>query len=254
MNYKIFATNAAAGLILFSTSLVGQADTLGFRVGAYSWMQNYDGEIQSSNSSLDEIDVADDLGFDKDSNNTIYAVLEHPLPFIPNIKVQRTDLQITETNRPNNNFHFDGDSYLSTDRITSSSDLSHTDVTAYYEILDNWISIDVGITARRFTDGFELSTDDGKRSTLGIDSTIPLLYAGAKIELPLTGLYVDAELNATGYGDTSLSDYKISLGYETDLGLGIEAGVRNIELDYDDGNEEANLSIGGAFIGIFYHF
>lgn len=254
MNYKTFATSAAVGLILYSTTPTSHADTLGFRVGAYNWMQNYDGEIQSSGSGLDEIDVTDDLGFDEESGNTIYAVLEHPFPLIPNVKVQKTDLQITETNNPGNNFLFDGDSYLSTDKITSTSDLSHTDVTAYYEILDNWISIDLGLTARRFTDGFELATDDGKRSSLNIDSTIPLLYVGAKVELPLTGLYVNAELNGIGYGNTSLTDYKISLGYETDLGLGIEAGVRNFELDYDDGDEEANLSIDGAFIGIFYHF
>lgn len=254
MNYKTLATGAAASLILCSTSLTTYADTLGFRLGAYSWMQNYDGTIQSSNSGLDKIDITDDLGFDEESDNTIYAVLEHPFPLIPNIKIQKTDLQITETNSPGNNFLFDGDSYLNTDKITSTSDLSHTDATVYYEILDNWISIDLGITARRFTDGFELYTDEGKKSSLDIDSTIPLLYVAAKVELPLTGLYVDAELNGIGYGDTSLTDYKISLGYETDLGLGIEAGVRNIELDYDDGDEEADLSIDGAFIGVFYHF
>ncbi len=254
MTYKTLVASAAVSLILCSTSLTSSADTLGFRVGAYSWAQNYDGNIQSSDSGLDEIDISDDLGFDDESDTTIYAVLEHPFPIIPNIKIQKTDLQATGTDNPGSDFLFDGNSYLSTDKIISSSDLSHTDVTVYYEILDNWISIDLGFTARRFTEGFELYTEDGKKSSLNIDSTVPLLYVAAKVELPFTGLYVDAEVNGIGYDDTSLTDYKISLGYETDIGLGVEAGLRSIELDYDDGDEEADISIDGAFIGIFYHF
>ena len=249
MNYRTLATSTAVSLILCSTSVTSYADTLGFRLGAYSWTQNYDGNIQSSGSGLDEIDITDDLGFDDETGTVIFFALEHPIPILPNILIQQTELEINEDS--DTTIIFDGVAFTS--EFNSDSDLSHTDLTLYYEVLDNWVNLDLGLTIRNFDGGVVVSNDFGIGEE-EIEETIPMIYIAAKFDLPLTGLYVGASANGMTISDATLIDYQLNLGYETSIGLGIEAGMRNFTLDYDDDGDEADVTIDGAYIGAFYHF
>lgn len=252
MRHPILNATLIAALGITASSPL-YADFIGFKVGAYNWSQDYDGEIQSSSDILDEIDLNNDLGLKEEDGNTYYLALEHPIPIIPNIRIQQTDLEIKETSNPTRSFSFDDQTFVVTDDITTTSDLSHTDATLYYELLDNWISIDFGLTIRQFSEGVELRSNT-TGAELEIDEAIPMLYLAAEVELPLTGLYVAAEVNGLGTGDASLIDYKATIGYESGIGLGVEAGLRSFEIDYDDDDEQANLTIDGIFAGVFYHF
>ena len=252
MQHK-FITIALASAMSLTTTVTTQADILGFRIGGYSWSQEYSGDVQSSAAAIDEVDINDDLGIDDETGTTFYVALEHPIPLLPNIMLQQTDLEVEETSSPTKTFTFEGQTFSVSDQITTTSDLSHTDATLYYEILDNWVSLDLGLTIRQFSEGIELSSST-TTTELDIDATVPMLYLAAKAELPLTGLYVDAQVNGISVGDATLLDYKAALGYETSIGLGIDAGLRNFEIDYDDDDEQANLTIDGAFVGVFYHF
>ncbi len=236
----IFAGIACA---LSSTAM---ADTIGFEVGAYAWKQNLSGDIAAGRFS--SVNVESD-----ETNNVFYAVLEHPIPLIPNIRIQQTDLDFNATG--SGTFIYYGHS--TPGDVISSINLSHTDFTLYYEILDNWISLDIGITARAINDGsitiastsFPSLSDD-----FDADGVLPLLYVSTRFDLPLTGLYVGADINGLGVSDNSLIDYRVNLGYESSIGLGVEAGFRSFELEYDDDDDKANLTIDGAYAGIFYHF
>ncbi len=252
MRHKLLTAAIATLAGLSSTAMV-QADTLGFKVGGYSWSQDYEGLVQSSIDTIDQIDINDDLGFSDESGMTIYALLEHPVPLIPNLMLQRTELEITADNTLSRQITFDDVDYETSTAITSTSDLSHTDATLYYEILDNWVSLDVGLTLRQFSEGFSISSVDDS-AELEIDSVIPMLYLGAEAELPLTGLFVAANANIISFEEASLTDYKIVLGYETTVGLGIEAGIRSFVIDVDDDDEQVDITIDGAFAGVYYHF
>ncbi len=243
---SIVGLTSAAGLV--------QADTLGFSVGGYFWQQNYEGTAISSDLPIDQIDIEDDLGLEDDSGHTVYVAFEHPIPLLPNVMVQRTELNIEATAQPSRDFSFDGVTYTATDTIATNSDLSHTDATLYYELLDNWVSLDFGLTIRHFDQGIRLESATAGDSELELDVTIPMAYLAAKGELPLSGFFAKAEANGISYGDGRLLDYRVSLGYETDFGIGIEFGMRNFDVDYEDGNEEANFTIDGGYAGVYYHF
>lgn len=251
---------ALATALLMSTSMglstVANADTLGFRIGANVWQPEFTGDVQSG---TDALDLEDDLGYDDDeSNNSFYVALEHPIPLIPNVMLARTELEIKGSST--STFDFDGISFSGT--IDSTTDLSHTDATLYYEILDNWISLDIGLTVRSFDEGFTITgttTAPGsptETAELEVDEVIPMLYIATKFELPLSGLYIIADANWISYDDDTLLDYKAGLGYETSIGLGIEAGIRSFEIEYEeeDDNEFADLTIDGIYAGVFYHF
>lgn len=243
-----------SGIAACTLSMTAVADTLGFEVGAYGWQQKFSGTVSSGSASL--VDVEDNLGYDDETNNVFYAVFEHPVPVLPNIRVQQTDLDLSANG--NGPFLFSGTPYVGS--VNSSINLSHTDFTLYYEILDNWVSLDVGLTARYISDGevqitsTQVGPTFGQTESFDADGVLPLLYLSARIDLPLTGLYVGADINGLGVNDDSIIDYRVNLGYESTIGLGVEAGFRSFELDYDDSDDKVDLTIDGAYAGIFYHF
>ncbi len=247
---------AASALALCFAPLV-HADFIGIKVGASVWNQDYDGTVQSGTDSLD---LQQGLGLSDDTNNVFFASFEHPVPLIPNIALSRAELSINSTHVVDEGFDFDGVPFPSGSEVTTSADFSHTDLTLYYELLDNWISLDLGLTLRQFDKGIELShrpIADGPivSSSEDFDDIIPLLFVAAKIELPLTGLYVSGDINGMGYDGDSFIDYKVNIGYETSFGFGIEAGMRSLELDISNSDtEKADVTIDGGYASIYYHF
>mgnify|MGYP000070711227 CR=1 FL=1 len=246
---------AIATALALSAGLSGaaNADFLGFTVGANNWQQEFSGTVRSG-AIGDTVDIENDLGYsDDEGNNNFYVAFEHPVPLIPNVMLARTELEVSAENTLTKSFDFEGVSFSVSDDIRSTADLTHTDLTLYYEILDNWVSLDIGFTLRSFEEGFTL-TSSTESAELSIDGTLPMFYVGAKFELPFSGLYVIANGNWISYDDDTIMDYKAALGYESSIGLGVEIGMRSFELEYEDDEEYADLTIDGMYAGVFYHF
>lgn len=232
---------------------VTMADTLAFEVGGYNWNQDYAGDIQDG---LDQIDLTNTLGLSDDSGTSIYLVIEHPLPLLPNIKLQRTEMEINASELLSEEVTFDGETYTVDADVTTDLDLSHTDATLYYEILDNIVSLDLGLTVRKFDGEVKLTSSSlNQSSEEEFDDIVPLLYLATRVDLPLTGLYAGLSVNWLSASDSSLTDYELVLGWQSGFGLGIKAGLRDFDLEYeDDTNEKANVTADGAFVGASYRF
>lgn len=229
---------------------LAQADTvLGWRLGVNAWQQNYEGDVQSGPSV---VDLQDDLGFGDETGPNLYIALEHPLPILPNILLQRTEMD-TDALGNVDGFVFDG--FVYSGEVRSTLELTHTDATLYYELLDNWVNLDLGITGRVFDNGVAITDETtGVTGSLDIDYVIPLIYAQARFDLPFTGLSLGLEANGITYNDDTLYDVKVNLTYVFAFGLGIEAGYRAFDLEYDDSDEFANLNIAGAYAGMVWDF
>ena len=233
---------------LFPT--LAQADTiLGWRMGASAWQQQYSGHVQSGPS---QIDLEDDLGYDDDTGYSFYFALEHPVPLLPNVMLAHTKID-ADARGDVNGFIFDGNMYNG--EVRSSMDLTHTDATLYYQLLDNWVNLDLGITGRIFDNGVEITdVTTGITGSLDIDYVIPLIYAHVRFDLPLTGLSLGVEGNGISYDDDTLYDVKVNLAYEFSFGLGVEAGYRVFDLDYEDNDDIADVTIDGAYAGFVWDF
>jgi outer membrane protein len=237
---------------LLAMSGLTQADTLGLTIGVNAWQQSFDGSARSGDQGS-SIDLEDDLNYDNDTGANLYVSFEHPIPLIPNFRAEFTELKVEDNNTLIRNINVNGSDYVTTTSLESSTDLSHTDLTAYYELLDNWISLDIGVTVRFFQEGIELSAL-GQADEIEIDYTLPMLYAATKFELPLSGLYVGARANASNYDDKDVLDYSVNLGYETDLGLGLELGYRSLSMEESGRSQAYDVDVDGAYAGVFFHF
>ncbi len=245
MNKKLLG--ALALLLPFSAS----ADIIGVTAGVYNWNQGFSGDLRADKAGDDKIDLEDDLNFDDDNANVFFVALEHPVPLIPNIRLASTGIDLKETGTVSRTFQYEGKTYTQGSQVKSEVDLSHIDATLYYEILDNFVSLDVGITARKF-DGEAKISDSTQSASSDIDGVLPLLFASARVSLPfLPGLYAAGEVHGIGYGGNSLIDTKVNLGYEIFGIVGLELGFRSFALDLEgDDDEEFNMTVDGGFLGV----
>ena len=205
--------------LAFSAVPANAATILGFQAGVYVWATDASGTVGAT-------DVA---GMDGDNNVTFFA-LEHPVPLVPNVKVQLTDMAASSG--------------------ANSVDLSHSDATLYYEILDNIVSIDIGITARTFDGEYNLGT------TTAMDDSSYLLYAAAEVMIPVTGLSVGMEVSKDiGLDDNTIDDVKIRATYEIVGGLGVEIGQRTVTMTLEESAPNTNsLEFDGSYIALSYTF
>lgn len=246
-----FAMGAFA-LSLLPVSMV-QADTiLGIYAGVGTWQQQYDGDIQSG---ISRVDIEDDLGLDDDSNIILYIALEHPIPLLPNIRAQYFNIDVNGSDVLSRSIEFNGQIFTISDAVSTTIELSQTDVVFYYELLDNVVSLDVGLVISQI-EGTIAVASLGGRAEADFDEILPMLYAKARVDLPLTGLWLGAEAQGLSYNDYSLIEFNAQVGWESSIGLGIEAGYRAVQMELDtfDNVQNAELNIQGPYAALNYHF
>tara|TARA_X000001036_G_scaffold156872_1_gene148975 strand:- start:35 stop:454 length:420 start_codon:yes stop_codon:yes gene_type:complete len=139
--------------------------------------------------------------------------------------------------------------------VATTIDLTHTDLTLYYEIIDIGFDFDVGITARSLEGQVQMDM-----TTEDVDEIIPLLYVLGKMGLPFTRTYFAGTANALAFGDREVSDYAITIGWETENFIlpefGIEGGLRRFTVDVAEQDTQVNvdMEVDGIFVNLTAHF
>lgn len=236
-----------AGLLL-PLSLPGHADVLGGTIGVNLWAQQYDARARDGGDFVDfgsQVDVDDEADFQ------VYFSLEHPIPVLPNVLIQHTESS-TQGNGTIGLTVFDG--VVFEGAVSGELELTHTDFTAYYEVLDNWVQLDVGLTARKFDASVILLAEDGRSASATTDDVLPLVYAAAQFDLPFTGWKIRASGNYVQYDGDSLYDFSGALGWEVLVGIELELGYRYLDIDYSDGEELVEAQVEGIYAGVLWDF
>ncbi|MFW6094390.1 MAG: TIGR04219 family outer membrane beta-barrel protein [Pseudomonadota bacterium] len=230
-----------------------QADTLfGIYAGAGKWQQNYEGDFASQGTA---IDLEDDLDIDDEDNNVAYLALEHGVPVMPNVRANYADISGSGSSTLSRTITFRGEQFNVTQAVSSEVDFEQVDAIAYYEVLDNVVSLDLGVGAR-WVDGHVEVVSPTQSGRADFEGTLPMLYGRARFDLPLTGLWLGGDLMGLTYDDHDLLDATVQVGWESAVGLGAEVGYRTYRLDLDDIDEidGADIDINGPYAAINYHF
>lgn len=228
-----------------------QADTiLGLYAGAQYWQVEPEGQFGSN----DDQQAA--FNYDDDAQGSFYVALEHPVPLIPNIKIRQTQLEITGSK--NMNFDFNGTAFDG--NVSTEADLSNTDLTLYYEVLDNGLaSLDFGVTVKSLDGEIMVMDDDGTSRTQELSGYVPMGYLAAQVGLPLTGLSLYGDVSVLSIGDHSLTDYQAGIAYafvdNIAVDISAQLGYRSFKLELDDlDGIHSDLEFSGAYAGLEVHF
>ena len=248
---SVLLTSAILGLAMGTA----EAEFIGFNIGTKHWKPALSGTFNSQENS--SIDLVDDLDVDNPEQSSMVLILEHPISALPNIRYQGYDLGVSGTSTLASDIHFNGETFNSGNEVTSTVDLSHNDIVLYYQLLDNWVNLDLGVDLKRF-DG-EVSLDGATSTSIDIDETIPLLYLSARFDLPKSGFYVGANINTNfidlGLSESNAQDSTIMLGYESGNGLGVEGGFKYFSLQLDDTNSlTTDLEYDGVYLNGYFNF
>ncbi|GAB1258203.1 TIGR04219 family outer membrane beta-barrel protein [Aurantivibrio plasticivorans] len=243
----------------FAAPLANADTILGIYAGAGVWQSDLSGSIAETGTI--EADLRD-LGIQDQDVNFVYIALEHPVPVIPNIRLQMTDLAVDGSGALTTDFTLDGQTFSASSDVNSDIDLSHTDATLYYELLDNWITLDFGLTFRQFDGSIDVAAVSGPQAGTSVseefDETLPLVYLKGQFDLPLTGFYAGAAGNYIGYDGNDMTDYQLFAGWMSDgwvFDLGVEVGYRTFSLTLDDvADLDADLELDGAYASLNIHF
>jgi outer membrane protein len=235
-------------LAIATLPAVATADFLSISVGGGVWNSSPDGGFRRGGDPV-LVDVKDNLLWDTESRGYVSATLEHPVPLVPNIRINIVSLDYSGNGITS--FTFNGDSYNGT--IDDEMKIEQSDLLLYWELLDNIVSVDFGLDARL------LNLDYSIRSTTSsitdsASQVVPMLYlmVGAS---PWFDIQLSAEAYYISASGNELSDYSAKISYTTDFLFGFEAGYRSEKIVLDDvDNTFANMTFKGAFLGAYLKF
>lgn len=228
----------AVGSSLILAAPLAQADILGLGASVGYWDTDVSGKVASGGNS---VDVNDELRLKDDGNTDASIYFEHPVPILPNVRLAYTLIQ--QSGNGTLTGSYDG---VSSGNVRSDLELEQLDLTLYYEVLDNWVNLDLGLTVRDFS-GELLVQNVTQSSRTEVDAVLPLGYIAARFDLPLTGAAIGAEGNFIAFDGDSIRDFNVYGQYSISL-LQLRAGYRQIAVDYEDGSDLFDVKIDGPFV------
>jgi len=242
---------AIAAILAAMTPMAAQADLL-FTLGAKASIWNAEPTGQLDDGVSVE---SDGLNLDSENGQQLGVYFEHPLPFIPNIRLKQTTLEIEGDGTFNQGFlgeNFNGD-------VKSSMDLSHNDLTLVWglPLPLPFIDFNFGLTARQFDGEVSATGTVGgiqqEADTVTLDFVMPLLFGEVTVDTPF-GIYGYADVNYIGFSGNKLQDMSAGIGYDLPIpivDLGLEAGYRAITLETDEdlADIDTDVEVKGAYFG-----
>ena len=227
-----------------------EAEFVGLNIGANPATSAHSGAFSS-------FDLVDDLDADSSTQSSMVFILEHPIAVLPNVRYRGYNLDSTDNIGLNSDLGLNGGMLEAAGNGSSAFDLDHEDIVLYYQLLNNWVDLDMGVDLKHF-DGQISQTGQGGGS-VSVDETIPLLYLSARIDLPVNGMYLGANINANvidlGISESTAHDSTFLLGYQSGTGLGIEGGIKYFSLELNDAdNLDSDFEYDGLFLNGYFNF
>ncbi len=236
--------NILAPVMLSTLAGVAHADIIGGTIEASYWYAGIGGDATAGSAT---VDLENDLNLEREGFFEIAASIEHPVPLLPNVKLKHTSLSQEENGSIGGTDPFDG---VAVGDVKTDLDLTHYDAILYYEILDNWVALDIGLNVKKFDGHLKIeSTGGGSPSNTNITEFLPLPYAKADFELPFTGMAFGAEIAGISYSDNAFFDAKARIRQNFGLAFA-EIGYRTMAIKLEDLGS-ADIEIDADYSGVY---
>lgn len=230
------------------------------------WLFGVHGEAQywnAKNSGSVGQNATEDWNWQSEGATRLSLSLNHPLPLIPNIMIERQWLESQGSFTNESGFNIGGitfdPAFSESNQLMGDFDLGHDSLTLYYRLFDNsLVEFYFGATAKRFNGSAQITDGEGVYSQK-IDETIPMGYLRIAAGLPLTGLSVRAQGQVIAVGDHDGYDLEAAVRYKfldtMVLDGQVSVGYRAFKLELDNANSlYTDFEFRGPFINVSLHF
>jgi len=239
---------------------IASADIIGFSVGAGVWQENISGYVKTgdsinylNNSSArnDGDNNTGDLGLSDKAQPYVWAKLIHPIPFLPNVKLQYTKYDTSGDGIASANLKIFGKTISANDRVHTTLSIDSYDATFFYEIKPIVADFEVGFGVNVFSgDTSVTSLSTNETSSASFTAPLPYLYASVE-SMSLFGFSANASakyLNVSSKGH--YYDYQGAIKYHFPtpiIDASISIGYKSQDILGKDGDDETNIKFKGAF-------
>lgn len=246
----LLCSNASAGVILDA------------QVGAGAWMAKTSGTIAYDAGN---INLENDLGLNDSSNGYFYADINHFVPIIPNIRIERQELKTNATKTANVTF---GNETFS-GSTKSDIDLTQNDLILYWgipglNILSAGIlNVDFGINIKQYDGSITLSdVNSTKVESVDLDFIVPMGYLAAQIKPPFIPATISASTKMISYDGSELSDSMIMASIDLpipfpliDFRLDVGYKIQKLDISKDLSDDvNGNITNKGMMLGLSAKF
>lgn len=228
----------------------------GADIGVGYWQQTPSGNLgYQALTPLDQIDLKDDLHFDKESKPFFRAKVELPL-ILPNIYLMATPMSFEGSGPISRTIHYGNETFSGTANFESKLKLDHYDVALFYPIpllktaTLGKLNVDLGLNIRMID--FEgtitgpnvsgITTSASKSLTL----YVPMIYAGIQVK-PISAFSIEVEARGIAYGSNHYYDYIGRLRVNPIPLVFIGAGYRVETIKIDESDVLADIKFSGPF-------
>ncbi|MDA3947222.1 MAG: TIGR04219 family outer membrane beta-barrel protein [Helicobacteraceae bacterium] len=232
-------------------TIAANADLIRVEGAVGVWQSDPTGTMQYKGNP--EFDLVDEAGLDASTNSYVWVYLKHPVPVIPNIRLEYVNPTF---DGKVGNIEWDGNTYAS---VNNTLTLTQYDAVLYYNILDNtfWSTIDLGLDIKYIDGSYKL--DESSATAPAVDEvfsiTMPLAYARARVQLPVTDIGIEAIARGMSYSGNTVVDAEIKIDYTMDfvpvVQPGLELGYRYQQVKLDGGTVGLDANIDTTFSGIY---
>jgi outer membrane protein len=255
-------------LSLLVAGSFASADFLSVSAGAGVWQENISGYVKNGDTinymnkksaETDGDNKTGNLGLQDKNQPYIWVKLIHPIPIIPNVKLQYTKYSTSGDGIASGKLKiFDRTIAYLNDKIHTDLDINSYDATLFYEFKPVVVDLEAGVGVNvLLTDTTVTSKTTQQTSSASTVAPIPYLYARAET-MQFLGFSIEAEgkyLNVSGTGH--YFDYSSALKYHLPLpvlDIYASAGYRYQDILGEDGDNETKLQFKGAFAEIGVKF
>jgi len=255
---KKFLAAMTCGIIFATTA---SADLARVEMGVGAWMQTPSGEISYSDSGATGTDKSTQT---QNTEGYVWLLLKHPVPIIPNIRLEYTSL--TNTGLGEGSFN---DFTIPTGETTKTTlDMTQFDIIPYYNILDNtfWTTVDLGVDLKVINSSYKAEAVvpligvpfAGYSDSVSI--VLPMLYLRGRVEIPATDIGLEADVKYVSYNSSTVYDVRAKVDYTLDfipvIQPAIEVGyrVQKMKIETDDDKTKMDLDFAGVYAGLMLRF
>jgi|GEM_PF-2894296 len=194
------------------------------------------------------------LQFSDDGWQSWSAAFEHPLPLVPNIALRRQTANWSGNTGLAGDLQLDQYLYTSQTSINNTFDLQSTDLSFYYEVLDNsLLALDLGVTALVYDAELAVTEPVGKTRTAS--GFLPLLYGNLTVQVWGTDTALFWQGNYTDYRDQKWTQAKVGMAYQvldlTALTLAVKFGWQHQSVTLTDKDQlDLDFKMNGPFLAL----
>jgi outer membrane protein len=227
-----------------------RADYIGFEISYKTMNIELDAlmEHASDDGSVDE----KKLGLKETTLVSIEFLFDHPMPIIPNIKINTNSFIIKGAP---SNITWAGE--YQAKGSTAKIDLTHNNYLFYYRYFeDNIIRMHLGVGIISFNGLISITNASRSSYVLKIDNSIPSIYSQLEATIAGTNILSKANIVYTDNKGYKVTEYNVGFKYtHKKSSLGTEVGYKLYSLEIvNKDSVDAKFEISGFYYGFHYQF